>query len=319
MAKITEASLVPDATPGRKNGFVVRRTRQGPVAAAWPPKAGKWNTPGDFYRQQEFGLVARMVSNPNPLDLMSAINVSKDSDQVPRDLLMMAAYGTLYDLTFLDGTPIEKYRMVAPNAQLILDQVTDTPGALMYRSPLGWVEIPPGNNSDVLRMNAGVPGWDDGGGGGGGTTYSPMLGMLAFGSSSTVLHNTVTGTAGILVAGQVVNGIQIWSNTAVPTCQIAGHIYGKDASALPGALLVEGPQQTGIVQGVNTALFTTPFVIPATDAYWFGLQIATASIQQPLSNGVLYGYAKTHGYPAPDPLGTNTQSFGNTLLKCWPV
>ncbi len=159
MAKIDEASLVPDATVGTRGVMVVHRTRRGAYVHKWPRKRGKWATPGDFYRQQEFGWVARGVASPQPTMLATAINYAKGSDQVPRDILMMAAYGLLYEITFTDGTPVEYYRMVAPNAQLILDQVTDTHGALMYRSPLGWIEIPPSDNGDVLAMLDQVPTW----------------------------------------------------------------------------------------------------------------------------------------------------------------
>lgn len=32
--------------------------------------------------------------------------------------------------------------MVAPNSQLVLDQVTDIHGSLVYRAPIGWIGIP---------------------------------------------------------------------------------------------------------------------------------------------------------------------------------
>ena len=159
MAKIDEATLVPDATVGTRGVMVGHRPKRGAYVHKWPRKRGKWATPADFYRQQEFGWVARGVASPQPTMLATAINYAKGADQVPRDILMMAAYGMLYELTFLDGTPIEYYRMVAPNAQLILDQVTDTPGAMMYRSPLGWIEIPPGNDADVMAIVNQQPQW----------------------------------------------------------------------------------------------------------------------------------------------------------------
>jgi hypothetical protein len=153
MAKIDEATLVREATTGSDLRVSIRRTLRGTIAAKWPRKRGKWNTPAQFYQQQEFGLASRAASNAEPIALASAYNIAKGSQQVARDLIVMASYGLLYEIKFMDGTVVTRYRDVTTNAQLTLDQVTSNPGDLIYRSTLGWIGIPPSNNSFVLTMH----------------------------------------------------------------------------------------------------------------------------------------------------------------------
>lgn len=134
----------------------------------WPRKRGKATEGGALYTQLEFALAASWASDPEPIAYQSALNMSAGTDNVPRDLLMMVSYGTLFDIEPLGDITFERYRDVAPNAQYILDQVTDTPGSILYRAAIGWIGLPPGNNSFVLTMSNGVPLWLPASGGGSG-------------------------------------------------------------------------------------------------------------------------------------------------------
>lgn len=161
MAKARDWPLTQDAVARSTGSLNTARTRWGAVFKKWPRKRGKATSGYDFYKQTEFALVASWAANPEPIAYQTAIELAKGTDLVPRDMLMRASYGTLYTIIRPDGTEIPSYRMVAPNAQLILDQVTDTIGAMLYRAPIGWVEVAPGNNGQVLAMLDLEPQWQD--------------------------------------------------------------------------------------------------------------------------------------------------------------
>jgi len=326
MAKITEASLVPDATPGRKKSFVVRRTRGGSIAAAWPPKVGKWKSPGAFYQQQEFGLVARQVSNPEPTALASAVNIAKGSDQVPRDLLMMAAYGLLYEITFNDGTPVTYVRMVAANAQLTLDQVTDTPGALMYRSPFGWVEILPGNNGDVLAELNGVPTWLPG------FIPTPLnpsgpVRQPYFRDANVYLTNQTVGGAALttlamggntqtlvpvtLPNDRTITSLAAGVTTFVALSNINLAIYHPDPTdGGPGLLIFESGNISSASNGLKTS---NPNTALAAGPYFLGIA-CSAAITIRATNATFttsnLGFTLGAAVPAPGPYIARSQAYG---------
>lgn len=59
---------------------------------------------------------------------------------------------------------------MVPDPNLVLDQITDTVGSILYRGPAGWIGLDPGSSGQVLAIVDGEPVWADiaGGGGGGG-------------------------------------------------------------------------------------------------------------------------------------------------------
>lgn len=79
---------------------------------------------------------------------------------VPRDVLQMAAMGVYYEITDEDGNEWKGWRMVQANAQFMLDQVTNVPGSMLYRAPVGWLGLPIGGFGQTLRVGAaGLPEW----------------------------------------------------------------------------------------------------------------------------------------------------------------
>jgi hypothetical protein len=316
MAKVDEATLTPDAANSARGGFVIRRTRDGTVIAKWPRRLGKWRTPGAFYQQQEFATVARGASSPEPVGLATSINLAKGTHQVPRDLAMMAAYGKLYELTFADGTVPVYYRMVAANAQLTLDQVTDTPGAMLYRSPAGWLEIPPGNNGDVLWMFGQVPQWLQAPADGSDANVPPFMALNNIGSNTSVNNNTITGTGYILQALQTITNLHFWANAASASSVVTPAIYGNTSNA-PGALLTEGSPITGIVAGINTLPLTTPYVVPTTGFYFPCIRLTGSAFNQWTQNGTMWGFGRSTANPLPNPMGAITSSFAATWIRPW--
>jgi hypothetical protein len=142
-----------------KGAVYVRQTRWGLVAQKWPRKRGVGKTPYDKFRQAEFAWVAHQASQPLPVEYDTAVALTKDTLLMPRDLLMMAMYGSALEFSLPDGTILPRFRDVTNNPQYVLDQVTDEVGAMLYRSEEGWIWVNPGNDGSVLFIKDRSPFW----------------------------------------------------------------------------------------------------------------------------------------------------------------
>lgn len=101
--KIKPASADPDAVPHGLKKVQIRNTRWGIVAQKRPGKPKKPPTKLQQQYRQRFALAARMASDPTSLDLRTAIEMAKGTEQVPRDILTMAALGRYYEIVGPDG------------------------------------------------------------------------------------------------------------------------------------------------------------------------------------------------------------------------
>lgn len=102
--KITSAQADPDALPHGLKNVQVRATRWGVVIQAKPRKGNRSWSPLQKQQRIRFGLAARMASDPHSLDLRTAMEMAKGTQQVPRDILTMAAQGRYYFIANPDGT-----------------------------------------------------------------------------------------------------------------------------------------------------------------------------------------------------------------------
>lgn len=59
--------------------------------------------------------------------------------------------------------------------QADLDDVTATPGSILYRGANSWAGLPPGTEGQSLRMVSGLPSWSSAGGGGGAWTFQENI------------------------------------------------------------------------------------------------------------------------------------------------
>lgn len=103
MATFKKGDLDPKTFPHTLKGFYVREGIKNLVVAK-SPKYSNAKNPSRIWNEQQFAIAARMAASPQWLDQISAIQVSKGTEQVPRDVLMMAIYGNLVSLLFPDGT-----------------------------------------------------------------------------------------------------------------------------------------------------------------------------------------------------------------------
>lgn len=102
MVKIRKADLDPKAFTHTLKGFYLK-TWMGRTVVAKSPKGGKRDHPASVWNRQQFAIAARMAASPLWLDQMCAMNWSNGTEQVPRDILVMAAYGNYVSLILPDG------------------------------------------------------------------------------------------------------------------------------------------------------------------------------------------------------------------------
>jgi hypothetical protein len=172
--KVDPDPLVPDTYVRSSKQVLIYQTKWGPRARKWPRPGVYGKSAGSVWRRVEFGYIAAATKNVHALDYETAVNLSRGTQYVPRDVLMLAMTGKLYEIHDTTGTIWSSWRMTVPNVQDVLEQLTNTPGAIIVRGGTFWEWITPGNASDVLTMVDGMPDWapsQSGGGGGGGEAY----------------------------------------------------------------------------------------------------------------------------------------------------
>jgi hypothetical protein len=168
MVKITRMGpLSPGQVPLAPAGVIFRDTKHGLIAQAKPPKRLNRKKPYQFYREREFGWAGRFAANPLPIDYMTAVEMVKGTQMVPRDFLTQCMYGRGYIIQGGPFTNWPNYRDVTNNPQYVLELLDPDIGAMIVRDPIGWVARPPGQEGYVLTMAGGLPQWRAGGGGAG--------------------------------------------------------------------------------------------------------------------------------------------------------
>lgn len=170
MAKVVPGPLTLGAIPRARGTFYLRSSPNGVVAQRWPRKRpGGPKTPYDFYRQKEFAYAAQWASSPEPLAQQTAVEMTRGTQQVPRDFLMMCSYGTAYELVMPDGRVLEVARHMTNNPQYMLDLITEDVGSMIWRADEGWIKVPGSAYEGlVLTWANGQPQWQPPAGGSGG-------------------------------------------------------------------------------------------------------------------------------------------------------
>lgn len=104
MAKINPANVSPDAYPRVRGSILTRTTEHQIIVQKWPRKRGPSTTWKAYFLTQQFGIVGRMAANAEPMSWETAKYWSQGTVWMPRDILVMAAYGKLIEITGTDGT-----------------------------------------------------------------------------------------------------------------------------------------------------------------------------------------------------------------------
>lgn len=251
MAKVVPGPLTRRAMQTVRGVVYIRDTRWGPIVQKWPKKRDKATAGYDLYRQGEFGIAARWAVQPVDLDYGTAVEMAKGTEQVPRDILMMAMQGLYYIPIGPDGREIRSTRMDNPNPQYILDMVGDTPGSMLIRTDIGWVLLTPGSDGDVVTMNGGTPSWlpTGGSGGGGAPVWCPPISVASSGSflgARTALitpANEFKFSAGMIRISATTSGLY------------GLRIFEQNTNKL-GALIADGGQIAPTFSGIQDLVWT---------------------------------------------------------------
>jgi hypothetical protein len=103
MAKILPANIAPDALPRVRGVLLTRISRGVIIAQSWPRKRGKMTHPNVIFTSRQFSLACQMAANAEVRSFQTAVFLTKGSSLLPRDLLVMAAFGKAYEVTLPTG------------------------------------------------------------------------------------------------------------------------------------------------------------------------------------------------------------------------
>lgn len=160
---------------------------------------------------QKFGIVDR---NGNPTEYFIRWAQQRQSDIgdaiTMDDLLAYLLAHKLQEGTGIQLTPsgnLSDEPVISADVQEILDQITSTRGAIIYRGLLGWAALLPGTAGEVLKTNGpgADPSWGAGGGGGGGS-FTLIATVTLSAAAPSVTFTGIPGTFNDLVIGGQARG-----------------------------------------------------------------------------------------------------------------
>lgn len=118
MTKLKLGTLDPRALTSGRGGIYIRDTKNGVVAQSKPKKPKNGWTNAQIANRKRFGLAAINAADAWWSDLATAIEMAKGTDQVPRDILTMAALGRYYEIVSPTGEEFQPMTdPVGPNPE----------------------------------------------------------------------------------------------------------------------------------------------------------------------------------------------------------
>lgn len=102
--KLIPTGLSDEQVPFRLPGVTIRKTKAGWVGLKSPAYNPANRSELQDQYVQRFAFAARMASNPMAQEYETAREMSKGTEQVPRDILTMAAMGRYYVITRPNGS-----------------------------------------------------------------------------------------------------------------------------------------------------------------------------------------------------------------------
>lgn len=221
MAKVGQP--IRGAKPPSYGAKVVVRVSEGvAIVQAWPRKRGRSRNPVTIEQNLKFKEANQLAKYAPSDDQWMAIEVAKNSPLYPRDLLLAAMYGRLFETITVDGRRMVSMAVIE-DISSDLDLIgSTTHGAILIRDDDLWTGLPPGAVGQVLTSGGGGanPFWGAGGGGAGayitgfppgflpdGQAFATKGNMIATAQAVTVHQMSATITA---VVGHTYRG-RIWS------------------------------------------------------------------------------------------------------------
>jgi hypothetical protein len=130
------------------------------ITRRWPRPQPR-RTAAQLANQAVFASAIRLAKNAIAQERMDADALTKNTPLLQRDVLEMAAYGTLMIGQQADGTLWRSLRIMQNEVQPLLDSITQVVGAILVRSTDGWRGLAPGTiGQALLSGGAGaIPDW----------------------------------------------------------------------------------------------------------------------------------------------------------------
>ncbi len=265
------ATATPPPTKGRKqpalSGQLMVYTRRGRlVIAKWPRKRGRPRNAVTLAQNEWFKQANVLAKFASGQDQWMAQEITRDLPLYPRDVLISAMAGRLFERLTVDGE--EWYSMaVIQDISADLDLIGGKGlGNLMMRGASLWVPLEPGQAAQVLTSNGPTmePSWQPGGGAGSGywTSTQPTSG----------LSNTWAASKGIIVTpASDIQVVAIGSTGAL----VAGHQYQATVFDLGVGVTVQAQEAISAVHTVPTptdGFVSLEFLAPAVltpDKRWY--------------------------------------------------
>jgi hypothetical protein len=247
-------------------GKIIYQTDRGQLKAqSWPRKRGKPKSPitraqNEWFRQAN--LLAKYAPSD---DQWMSIAVAKGSPWYPRDLLMSAMKGRLFEVLIIDG---QEYRAVATRDDVSsdLDFLAGTvEGTIIVRGPDLWQALIPATAGRVLTANgaASMPSWQPGAGAG---SFQRVA----------QIPNTTFSSSAFACKGYPFRALEGFTISRVGTRLDAtightykGHVFEIDASNVITALIAETADvpASGTVAGPYIGDLTSPAAMVAGTRY----------------------------------------------------
>lgn len=290
----------------------------------WPRPAGKAKSINLIFVQQFGRWLFKSTVLACDQDAAASRRWSAGTMYLPRDILMMAMTGTWLEIVDTDGQRWWSSRQVATEVQAMLDQITQTPGALIVRGATDWIAIVPqaGDDGKVLtsRGPGQIPFFATPGGGGGASfgelwappSFAPSRSSGAVGGKSyTGVPTYVTETATIsTLSVYMISGSGFTGDAAIYDASETTHGILTGASLLAST----NAHQPLVNNAVNTFTFDSQVTLAPGKQYYVGVVIyESGTVHWASCSGDRNGsYFTLSGTDLPDPAPSSSTARNDT-------
>lgn len=317
--KIKGGQLPPARTLKLLRGnFQVYGTRAATlVAQKWPRKRGPKGTPAQLAARADFMEAIELIRTPCEDDWIAANNLSPGTGLLPRDLLMMAAFGKLVVANLANGKQLIGYRIAFVDAQQTLNAISTTPGAMLVRTATQWQALLPGTAGDVLTTQGpgALPGWltPTSSGGGGADTIAMNFTNGNSGTGFATKGSLIVPTTDILLAA-------LWFHVD----EVVGGNYIVSVVELTSFTIATVLAQTSPIAATAAQSIMRRFVLSSTATLEAGKRYAVLHTRTDASTTTSSGLYSGTNDPYPAPLAwqntfvreaSKLPSVGDTLLN----
>ena len=244
------------------SGKLIYQTDRGQLKVqSWPRKRGKPKSAITRAQNEKFRQANLLAKYAPSDDQWMTIEVAKGSPWYPRDLLMSAMYGRLFEVLIIEG---QEYRAVAVNEDVSsdLDFLAGTvEGTIIVKSQGLWTKLLPGAVDFVITSNGpdSIPAWKAASAAGGDFLVNNVPSNATSGSLAATKGNAFQVVSAITIKGI---GIRLLATNAHT---YRGSVYELDGSSNIAAILAQTSPVTGLptgLQGLFGLLATAPTLIP---------------------------------------------------------